>query len=452
MPFINLISIFDNVVTVLSRIRILLGIIFLAWLLFAVDQAINLIKISPLNSYYVPFTNALIQLGWLTHIIGVLSGLLLTLSIYVPYKELLKYLMSVIANRKSFNPDYAYETLFSERQAQKHLLEFAKDGNQLYLLASSANFLNNDKEQLEEIKKFKSRCKLLLKSDYEISSEKLQELISAGVQVRAYPDETPALRGRLKITSSGKSACLFDRKGDLFRLIEIENSTLLDMLFRQCDDWFARGRNPMIRHIIFDLGNVFLDGDFHEFLTQVEQITGSSIDPKSDDYLCASEELNLGQIDIREYVEKNIGRRLAKEESQQIKNIWSSTWNMNQQVNKLAWKLRSKGYTLSLFSNCDKENGDVYELKNYLDVFDYRFFSFDMKTLKPDKIFFEKMLGRLSAKPYECVVVDDHKSNIDMATSLGFHAVYVSRAVETQNRAEYISQQLHQLQIEFENE
>lgn len=447
MSFVNIFSFFDNLVTAISRIRTILLIVFLAWGIFVFNEILNIIKLPPLNTYYIPFTNFLTQLGWFTHLIGVFSGVLLLLSVYIPNKEIIKYLASVVKNRKTFDPEYIHENLFSEQQTQKHLMEFSKDANEVFLLAGSADFLNNNPEQIEEIKTYRSRCKLLLKPNYGIATEILKELISSDVQVRAYPDKTPLLRGRLKTTSSGKAALLFDKKGQLFHLLKIKNTTLLDILFNRFEDWFTRGRNPLIRHIIFDLGNMFLEGDFHSFLKNVETITGEKFNLKSDNYLCASEELNLGKINIIEYVETNVRYSLDENESRQIRKLWNNTWIMNDELNKLAWELNEKGYIISLFSNCDEENGDVYELKNYLDVFDYRFFSFDMKLLKPEEAFFYKMLERLEAKPYECIVIDDHKSNIDVAHSLGFHAIHVSRAIESQNKAEFITKQLKKLQI-----
>lgn len=60
-----------------------------------------------------------------------------------------------------------------------------------------------------------------------------------------------------------------------------------------------------------------------------------------------------------------------------------------------------------------------------LDAFDYRFLSFELGQVKPDRDLFERVAGLLPAPPDRVLFLDDNAVNADGATAAGFRAAHV---------------------------
>ena len=116
-------------------------------------------------------------------------------------------------------------------------------------------------------------------------------------------------------------------------------------------------------------------------------------------------------------------------------------------MRRLAAELRSVGYTVTLASNCDEENGDQYARKHYLDDFDECFMSYDMGLLKPSEEFFQRVLEILGAQAYECCFIDDHRTNVSVASHLGFRSLQVDSGLDGSGRTETVREYLRNTHI-----
>jgi HAD superfamily hydrolase (TIGR01509 family) len=67
-----------------------------------------------------------------------------------------------------------------------------------------------------------------------------------------------------------------------------------------------------------------------------------------------------------------------------------------------------------------------------LDAFDYRFLSFELGCVKPDRDLFERVAQLLPAPPDRVLFLDDNALNVDGATEAGFAAVKVRGVEEAQ--------------------
>lgn len=73
---------------------------------------------------------------------------------------------------------------------------------------------------------------------------------------------------------------------------------------------------------------------------------------------------------------------------------------------------------------------DHFERWTILNAFDFRFLSFEMGFIKPDREMFDRVSELLSAPPDRVLFLDDNSINVDGAAAAGFHAVRVTGVEE----------------------
>lgn len=338
------------------------------------------------------------------------------------------------------------QKLLTEEEVQGILASFSGDADDILLLGGDGSFLATQNPQVDVFRRSK---KILLNSRHKLQVERLKELHDNGTEIRLYSDTTigHGLRGAIKVADRGMAACLFDRKGQQFKHQEIDNRYLVSLIYEDFFSVFHKGKNALIKSVIFDLAGVMFDGDIVNFFKKVESITSINIANTSRHHLCVDERLNLGTTSIVGFIETKIGATLSPDQGAAIMREWNNTWTINEAMREIALGLKKNGYMVSLASNCDRENADVYELKNYLHIFDGLFFSYEMGELKPSRSFFDIMLNRLSLQSFECLFIDDHRSNIEVAKSLGFSCILVDRGIKPSDRAQHLIQQLSALSV-----
>ena len=81
-------------------------------------------------------------------------------------------------------------------------------------------------------------------------------------------------------------------------------------------------------------------------------------------------------------------------------------------------------YELVLLSDHGREWVDYILGKHpFLDIFDRKFFSFDLDGIKEQPETFIKLLDRLGRRPQECLFIDDMEHNCAIARSLGIDSI-----------------------------
>jgi putative hydrolase of the HAD superfamily len=251
----------------------------------------------------------------------------------------------------------------------------------------------------------------------------------------------------LKRSATGAAACLFDKDANGYRVVNVSNETLVQLLVKEYDSWFGRGGNPLLRHVIFDAAGVAFDGDVADFYERVRESTGIDVHPRAQDYSLVDSDLNLGTCDIVEVVKRRNGAAVTDEQADCIRRAWSTTWTLNPNMAALAQRLRQIGLTVSICSNCDSENADVYEVNGYFDAFDRVFLSCEMQLLKPDKEFFEHMLSELGAKPWQILFIDDARRATDEARQLGFEVLSMPRIIAAEAKSVFVAEHLTRLRV-----
>ncbi len=97
----------------------------------------------------------------------------------------------------------------------------------------------------------------------------------------------------------------------------------------------------------------------------------------------------------------------------------------------LLTQLRDAGRTLFFLSNMPEPYAAHLERENtFVTWFEDGVFSARVHHIKPEPAIFELATERFRSAPSELVFLDDHRPNVEMARSLGWHAVHFENAAQ----------------------
>ena len=97
-------------------------------------------------------------------------------------------------------------------------------------------------------------------------------------------------------------------------------------------------------------------------------------------------------------------------------------------------RLKEQGYKIGMISNIYEPFAHKIkrELNNFLNLFDYIYFSCERGMIKPEPAVFEYTLNELGVKPENSVMIgDDMKRDITPARELGMRAILIDRNTNT---------------------
>jgi len=182
----------------------------------------------------------------------------------------------------------------------------------------------------------------------------------------------------------------------------------------------------MIINVIFDLGNVLLSFDPHQYVC--EMITQKPLADKIYEEVFRSREwlmLDRGVITRDEAIDIMCSK--DTENSSVIKKVmegWQEILNPIEGTVKILYELKKSGYKLFYLSNFH-HLAHEYILKKYefFNIFDGSVLSYKEKLLKPEREIYMKLSEAYSIKPEESVFIDDMMENIEGAKKCGFSAI-----------------------------
>lgn len=190
----------------------------------------------------------------------------------------------------------------------------------------------------------------------------------------------------------------------------------------------------MIKGLIFDFGNVFLNLDIDQAKKEIYNLL--DIEAFSDDMLATNQLYEKGLIATDEFLRfyMNCFPRLSR---QDIIHSWNAVLrDFPEHHLRFIQKLASdQTYKLILLSNTNDlhikwviENVSFYEtFKNCFDAF---YLSHEIGLRKPDKAIFEYVLDNNELMANECLFIDDSKEHIQGASQLGIHTWNINPKLE----------------------
>lgn len=192
-----------------------------------------------------------------------------------------------------------------------------------------------------------------------------------------------------------------------------------------------------IKNIIFDLGGVVLDIDesitLHEL--QKKGIDGNALmqDPRFLDIDAKFERGIISAHTFRKQIKQLIGKENLSDPDFDF--LWNSMLLDIPRERIHALEQIKEHYNIFLMSNTNEIHYDLYVrdlqlrfgYKQFDDLFDKSYFSFDVHLMKPDPLFFEYIIEHQGLKPQETLFIDDSKANTDVASQMGIHTYLIRR-------------------------
>ena len=194
----------------------------------------------------------------------------------------------------------------------------------------------------------------------------------------------------------------------------------------------------MYKYIISDLSEVIIQGfmGIAEELEPIIKIPKKEIELEKTKNYPLFVELMEGKMSEDEYIEKLLGITKWNISIEKFKSTMRKVLDkkMPGTIDVLRKVKQTNKYTLVLLSDNVKEWIDYVEKNNKdLDIFDYKFFSYELGTIKDDNITFVKVLDKIKAKPEETLFIDDLMTNIESAKSIGITGIQFLSAEKLEN-------------------
>ena len=181
----------------------------------------------------------------------------------------------------------------------------------------------------------------------------------------------------------------------------------------------------MIKALIFDFGNVFLNLDLEKGLR--DSLKHFNIESFSEEMLIQNHLYEKGLITTGAFLDF-YSNRFPNISKQTLIELWNSILkDFPEHRLKFLQQLASeKKYKLILLSNTNELHIDWVEsnisfYNTFKNCFDAFYLSHEIGFRKPENSIFEFVLNENSLMAYECLFIDDTKEHILSASQLGIH-------------------------------
>ena len=190
----------------------------------------------------------------------------------------------------------------------------------------------------------------------------------------------------------------------------------------------ASGGSSRLNAVILDYGEVLCHRASDEEFNRLAKVFGA--DKNSFRALWEKDRgaYDRGDITAEAYwtaLAKDAGAGIDAEQLEQIYE-WDIEMWANVNARMVAWlgQLRQGGIKTGLLSNMHPAMiSHLRENFDWLDLFDFKTFSAEVRLIKPDAAIYEHTLRGLGVKPEETLFVDDREINVQAARELGIRAV-----------------------------
>lgn len=326
------------------------------------------------------------------------------------------------------------------REINRAYMTFMRNAKRIYMIGRDLDFLKEPlyQEQRKIAERLGSKCSMLCEytNDPELLSL-YHTLSKKGIRIRCYTSDDciTNLTGQIKEDDKGKMEAIFVSKHSQKKFIQTDlvNEFLVWPVFEHYSDLFEIAKDAMIRYIALDIGGVFFDGElYRDFFEKVESLYHVKILREKNDKLNIDPRIMRGEITIVKYLSEKTGKIFSDTEAEQILSIWNEVWHPNPDIRNLMIQLKKSGYVICPFANLDRENGDMYLLRNdFYEFSDRYYFSYETQYIKPDKNAFSNFYRKEKEinpklEPFQILLIDDQDKNINAAAQLGWKTVKFS--------------------------
>lgn len=179
----------------------------------------------------------------------------------------------------------------------------------------------------------------------------------------------------------------------------------------------------MIKHMIFDMGNVLIAWD-PPMLTRRLGLSEEDQQIFLREVFSCVEWVGLDHGTLTpEQAMETVGARLPEHLHEAALRMMAEWWADPlvpiEGMRDLIWELEDLGYDIYLLSNATSRLHDYFHRIPGSECFSGMIVSADWKLLKPGHEIYEKLYESFSLDPAECFFIDDNPMNIDGAMQTG---------------------------------
>lgn len=193
----------------------------------------------------------------------------------------------------------------------------------------------------------------------------------------------------------------------------------------------------MIKYIMSDLSEVIMQGymGVGQELSPILNIPVEEIELEKTKNFPLFIKLMEGKLNEDEYIKKFLEITKWNISIEDFKNVVRKVLKKKIPGTIEILKELKNHYKLVLLSDNVREWVDyILKVNKDLEIFDYKFFSYELESIKEDNITFVKVLDKIKAKPEEVFFIDDSLENIKSAESIGIKGVQFTTAEELEQK------------------
>ena len=190
----------------------------------------------------------------------------------------------------------------------------------------------------------------------------------------------------------------------------------------------------MIKNLIFDFGDVFINLDKDKYNDELQQLEGGNL---PNDMISHCMNYEMGKISTQLFVNLFVDKyadQLEGETKEQKEEAFITKWNsilLDFPLHRLTFLkelVASKEYRLFLLSNTNelhinwiKNNWGATLYNEFKSCFEQFYLSHEINLRKPNNDIYNFVLNENNLKAEESLFIDDTKENTDTAAELGIH-------------------------------
>ena len=193
---------------------------------------------------------------------------------------------------------------------------------------------------------------------------------------------------------------------------------------------------PDVDFVIFDLGNVLIDIDYHKSMDLMKSALPTSMHAKVDTCYAAEfhKAYEKGQLSSAEFRQEFRHYFQTNWSDAEVDYYWNSLLgSIPAHRLDLVRQLKDQ-YQVGILSNTNEIHIEAvyaqlqaeHNLVNFDPIFDWVFYSHEMGLAKPNQDIYQQLLLELGTTANRVLFFDDLKANVDGAASLGIQAVQVT--------------------------
>ncbi len=183
----------------------------------------------------------------------------------------------------------------------------------------------------------------------------------------------------------------------------------------------------MIKNIIFDFGDIFIDLDKPATFKEMEKLGYTEVQPEM---ITLAQDYEMGLVSNNNFVSE-INNFIPNASPEQIQNSWNAILKdfPEYRLTFIEEFNKTNDHRLFLLSNTNdlhieyvKKTMGWDRFKRFRDCFEQFYLSYEIKMRKPNADIFEFVLDQNQLKAEETLFIDDTKENTDTAQQLGIQS------------------------------